>query len=120
MTDPDPDALLEAAILHWKFIRAEVRVNKPWVSISGTDCPLCAAYPDCGGCPIAEETKQPECCDTPYWRVRGSKQYVLEQLRRHLSGIEHSRIDGMAELEHAVEAEVEFLEQLRDKRRNGR
>ncbi len=110
--DIEADELLAAAVLHWKRIQNEVRNGRPWVGISASDCPLCARYDDCEGCPVAEHMGMSGCQDTPFYDVYNARRRVLDQLTDYAQGERAMPLVGMDKLDRAVQAELRFLEEL--------
>ena len=57
----EQERLLGLSVEHW--LRVEAGKEEP----EGDRCPLCQSYKYCyGGCPVAENTKEPDCQGTPF------------------------------------------------------
>lgn len=58
---------LKGSIAKWEAIVAGTGIDE-----GDKNCPLCQAFANCDGCPVAEMTEQYACEGTPYYKFRSA------------------------------------------------
>ena len=92
---------LKGSIAKWEAIVAGTDNDR-----GAKNCTLCQAFPDCDGCPVAEETGQDDCEGSPYEETR------YFEARSDANGTYLGRAPVTPEDFAIARAELDFLRSL--------